>query len=72
MIEALGAAIKEAKAAPETGPIVIHVESDPLLDAPELRVLVGRSGLAGFRARIHPAGYKTYTDHKNRQRKLLG
>lgn len=72
VIEALAAAIKEAKAAPETGPIVIHVESDPLLDAPSSEswwdVPVSQvSELESTRQ-----AYKTYTDHKNRQRKLLG
>jgi 3D-(3,5/4)-trihydroxycyclohexane-1,2-dione acylhydrolase (decyclizing) len=72
VIESLGAAIKEAKAAPETGPIVIHVESDPLLDAPSSESWwdVPVSQVSDLESTQQ--AYKTYTDHKNRQRKLLG
>ncbi len=72
VIEALGAAIKEAKAAPETGPIVIHVESDPLLDAPSSESWWDVPVSAVSELESTQQAYKTYTDHKSRQRKLLG
>ncbi len=69
----LEAAVKAAKAAPEDGgPVLIHVESDPLLDAPGSEswwdVPVSEvSDLASTQqARIK------YTENKGRQRKLLG
>lgn len=66
-------AVRDAKAAPERGgPILIHVESDPLLDAPESEswwdVPVSQvSELESTRQ-----AYQAYVDHKNSQRKLLG
>ena len=46
-------AIKEAKAAPaDGGPVVIHVETDPLVHAPDSDVVVGRAGLRGQRPRL--------------------
>ncbi|WP_250546112.1 3D-(3,5/4)-trihydroxycyclohexane-1,2-dione acylhydrolase (decyclizing) [Paenarthrobacter sp. DKR-5] len=72
-IAGLEAALKEAKAAPEgSGPILIHIESDPLLDAPGSEswwdVPVSQvSELDSTRT-----AFATYTDHKSRQRPLLG
>ena len=57
VIAELEQAIRDAKAAPENGgPIVIHVESDPLLDAPSSESWWDVPGLPGLRARLHPAG----------------
>ncbi|HEY8295285.1 MAG TPA: thiamine pyrophosphate-dependent enzyme, partial [Micrococcaceae bacterium] len=73
VIADLEAAIRAAKASPEEGgPILIHVESDPLLDAPGSEswwdVPVAQvSELESTRQ-----AFTAYTDHKNRQRPLLG
>ncbi|MDQ0754017.1 3D-(3,5/4)-trihydroxycyclohexane-1,2-dione acylhydrolase (decyclizing) [Arthrobacter sp. B3I4] len=72
-IDELEQAVRDAKAAPERGgPILIHVESDPLLDAPSSEswwdVPVSQvSELESTRQ-----AYETYAGHKKRQRKLLG
>ena len=63
-------AIKAAKAAEE--PIVIYVETDPLVDAPELGVLVGRPGQRDLDAGVHPARpARPTTQHKAEQRPFL-
>lgn len=73
VIADLESALATAKAAPENGgPIVIHVETDPLLDAPASEswwdVPVSQlSELASTQE-----AFTTYTDHKTRQRPLLG
>ena len=72
-IAELEQAIRDAKAAPERGgPILIHVESDPLLDAPSSESWwdVPVSQVSDLDSTQQ--AFKTYTDHKNRQRKLLG
>jgi 3D-(3,5/4)-trihydroxycyclohexane-1,2-dione acylhydrolase (decyclizing) len=72
VIADLEAAIKAAKAAPEEGgPIMIHVESDPLLDAPGSEswwdVPVSQvSELESTRR-----AFTTYTEYKNRQHPYL-
>ncbi|GAA3328143.1 3D-(3,5/4)-trihydroxycyclohexane-1,2-dione acylhydrolase (decyclizing) [Paeniglutamicibacter sulfureus] len=72
-IDKLAAAIATAKAAPEgSGPILIHVESDPLLDAPDSESwwdvpVSGESDLESTRA-----AFQTYSGHKARQRNYLG
>ncbi|WP_235780792.1 3D-(3,5/4)-trihydroxycyclohexane-1,2-dione acylhydrolase (decyclizing) [Sinomonas notoginsengisoli] len=69
----LEAAIGKAKAAPEgTRPIVIHIESDPLVDAPSSESwwdvpVSGASELESTKA-----AFATYIDHKAQQRTLLG
>ncbi|WP_045076559.1 3D-(3,5/4)-trihydroxycyclohexane-1,2-dione acylhydrolase (decyclizing) [Psychromicrobium lacuslunae] len=69
----LGAALTEAKALPEgSGPILIHIESDPLIDAPSSEswwdVPVSQtSELASTRA-----AYQRYEEQKSMQRPLLG
>ena len=45
-------AVKVAKASDRT--TVIHVETDPLISAPGQRVLVGRTGIRGLHAGVHP------------------
>jgi 3D-(3,5/4)-trihydroxycyclohexane-1,2-dione acylhydrolase (decyclizing) len=71
-ISDLEAAIGKAKAEPEdSGPIVIHVESDPLLDAPSSESwwdvpVAQTSELSSTRE-----AFKTYTEHKSRQRPYL-
>ncbi len=71
--EDLIAAVAEAKAAPEgSGPIVIHVESDPMIDAPSSEswwevVVTEQSELESTQE-----AYKTYTEQKAKQRPLLG
>ena len=47
-------AIKEAKAAPADRPVVIHVETDPLVHAPD-SASWGRPRQRGVRARLDPA-----------------
>lgn len=70
--EDLMAAVAEAKAAPEgSGPIVIHVESDPLIDAPSSESwwevpVTAQSELASTQE-----AYKTYLAQKAKQRPLL-
>ncbi|WP_189350885.1 3D-(3,5/4)-trihydroxycyclohexane-1,2-dione acylhydrolase (decyclizing) [Zhihengliuella salsuginis] len=69
----LEGAIARAKAAPEgSGPIVIHVESDPLIDAPSSESWwdVPVSSVSDLDSTQQ--AYQTYTDHKSRQRPLLG
>ncbi|MDP9885279.1 3D-(3,5/4)-trihydroxycyclohexane-1,2-dione acylhydrolase (decyclizing) [Sinomonas atrocyanea] len=69
----LEAAIGKAKATPEgTGPIVIHIESDPLIDAPSSESWwdVPVSGASELEST--QAAFATYTDHKSRQRPLIG
>ena len=41
---------------PATAPIVIYVETDPLIDAPSSRVVVGRAGERHLDPGVHPAG----------------
>ncbi len=72
-IDDLEAAIARAKAAPEgSGPIVIHIESDPLIDAPSSESWwdVPVSSVSDLDSTQQ--AYQTYTDHKSRQRPLLG
>lgn len=70
--EELAAAIAEAKAWPQGGgPVVIHVETDPFVFAPDSDswwdVPVSQvSDLASTKAAYH-----TYTDHKSTQRQFL-
>lgn len=73
VIAELEAAVRAAKAAPEDGgPVLIHVESDPLLDAPsseswwDVPVSEVSELESTQQARI------SYTDNKSRQRTLLG
>jgi 3D-(3,5/4)-trihydroxycyclohexane-1,2-dione acylhydrolase (decyclizing) len=73
VIAELEQAIRDAKAAPEKGgPIVIHVESDPLLDAPGSESWWDVPVSQVSELDSTQQAFKTYTDHKNRQRKLLG
>lgn len=73
VVAELEAAVTAAKAAPEDGgPVLIHVESDPLLDAPSSEswwdVPVSSVSLLASTQQA----YTTYTEHKDRQRTLLG
>ncbi|MFC0456101.1 3D-(3,5/4)-trihydroxycyclohexane-1,2-dione acylhydrolase (decyclizing) [Arthrobacter liuii] len=73
VIAELELAIRDAKAAPEgSGPILIHVESDPLLDAPSSESWwdVPVSQVSALDSTKQ--AFQTYVDHKSRQRKLLG
>lgn len=73
VIDELAAAVAEAKAAPEgSGPILIHVESDMLIDAPSSESWwdVPVSGTATLEST--QKAYETYSAHKARQRPLLG
>ena len=73
VIAELEQAIRDAKAAPEgTGPILIHVESDPLLDAPSSESWWDVPVSQVSELDSTKAAFQTYTDHKARQRKLLG
>ena len=72
-IEDLEAAIAKAKAAPEgSGPILIHIESDPLIDAPTSESWwdVPVSGAAELESTKQ--AFATYIEHKSRQRPFLG
>ena len=72
----LAAAIAEAKAAPSTGsdarPVVIHVETDPLVFAPDSDSWwdVPVSAVADLESTR--AAYRAYAAHKTEQRPLLG
>ncbi len=73
VIADLEAAVAKAKAEPEgSGPVLIHIESDPLLDAPDSESWwdVPVSGASELESTQH--AYRTYTDHKSRQKPLLG
>ncbi|QRZ61485.1 3D-(3,5/4)-trihydroxycyclohexane-1,2-dione acylhydrolase (decyclizing) [Rothia sp. ZJ932] len=66
-------AVKEAKAAPEgSGPIVIHVESDPMLDAPSSESWWDVPVTAESELDSTAEAYKTYAGWKAAQRPLLG
>ncbi|WP_312180297.1 3D-(3,5/4)-trihydroxycyclohexane-1,2-dione acylhydrolase (decyclizing) [Arthrobacter sp.] len=73
VIADLEAAVAKAKAEPEgTGPVLIHVESDPLIDAPDSESwwdvpVAGVSELDSTRS-----AYQVYKDQKAHQRPLLG
>jgi 3D-(3,5/4)-trihydroxycyclohexane-1,2-dione acylhydrolase (decyclizing) len=72
-IEDLEAAIAKAKAAPEgSGPILIHIESDPLIDAPSSESWwdVPVSGASELESTKQ--AFATYIEHKSRQRPLIG
>ena len=60
-------AIKVAKAA--DGPIVIYVETDPLVGAPDSRGLVGRAGQRDLHPGVHPGRPATFEQHKKTQQK---
>jgi 3D-(3,5/4)-trihydroxycyclohexane-1,2-dione acylhydrolase (decyclizing) len=69
----LEAAIGKAKAAPEgSGPIVIHIESDPLIDAPSSESWwdVPVSGASELESTQQ--AFQTSTAHKSHQRPFLG
>ncbi len=73
VIAELEAAVATAKAAPENGgPIVIHVETDPLLDAPASESWWDVPVSALSELASTQEAFTTYTDHKTRQRPLLG
>jgi 3D-(3,5/4)-trihydroxycyclohexane-1,2-dione acylhydrolase (decyclizing) len=69
----LAAAVARAKAEPEgSGPVLIHVDSDPMVDAPSSESwwdvpVTGTSELASTRE-----AYQTYAEKKSTQRPLLG
>ncbi|WP_138418509.1 3D-(3,5/4)-trihydroxycyclohexane-1,2-dione acylhydrolase (decyclizing) [Sinomonas gamaensis] len=72
-IEDLEAAIAKAKAAPEgSGPILIHIESDPLIDAPSSESWwdVPVSGASELESTKQ--AFATYIEHKAQQRPFLG
>lgn len=72
-IKDLEAAVVEAKAAPEGGgPIVIYIESDPLLDAPSSESWWDVPVSQTSELESTQKAYTTYADHKSRQRTLLG
>lgn len=73
VIEDLEAAVAKAKAEPEgSGPVLIHVESDPLLDAPDSESWwdVPVSGVSSLEST--QAAYETYASHKKEQKPFLG
>ncbi len=65
-------AIKEAKAAPaDGGPIVIHVETDPTVYAPDSNAWWDVPVSSVSELDSTQTAYAEYTDHKSRQRPLL-
>jgi 3D-(3,5/4)-trihydroxycyclohexane-1,2-dione acylhydrolase (decyclizing) len=73
VITDFGDAVRRAKAAPEdSGPILIHVESDPLLDAPSSESWWDVPVSAVSDLDSTRTAFITYSDHKDRQRPLLG
>ena len=65
-------AIKEAKAAPaDGGPIVIHVETDPTIYAPDSNAWWDVPVSSVSELDSTQTAYAEYTDHKSRQRPLL-
>ncbi|GAA1173651.1 3D-(3,5/4)-trihydroxycyclohexane-1,2-dione acylhydrolase (decyclizing) [Nesterenkonia xinjiangensis] len=72
-VDRLNAAVAEAKARPEAdGPVLIHINSDLYLDAPDSESWwdVPVTGVSELDS-THEA-FTTYSDHKSRQRLLLG
>ncbi|OFE17912.1 3D-(3,5/4)-trihydroxycyclohexane-1,2-dione acylhydrolase (decyclizing) [Humibacillus sp. DSM 29435] len=66
-------AIREAKAAPsDGGPIVIHVETDPTVYAPDGNGWWDVPVSAASTLDTTQAAYADYTDHKRSQRPLVG
>ncbi len=73
VIEDLEAAIAKAKAAPEgSGPIVIHLESDPLIDAPSSESWWDVPVSAVAELDSTKKAYQVYEDWKAVQKPLLG
>ena len=73
VIADLEAAVAKAKAEPEgTGPVLIHVESDPLIDAPDSESWWDVPVAAVSELDSTQNAYKTYADHKARQKPLIG
>jgi 3D-(3,5/4)-trihydroxycyclohexane-1,2-dione acylhydrolase (decyclizing) len=73
VIAELEQAIIDAKAAPEnSGPILIHIESDPLLDAPSSESWWDVPVSEVSELESTKQAFQTYIDYKSRQRKLLG
>ena len=73
VIDRLKAAVAQAKAVPEgSGPVLVHVESDPLIDAPSSESWwdVPVTGTATLESTNE--AYEVYQQHKARQRPLLG
>lgn len=72
-VDRLAEAVIEAKARPDTdGPVLIHINTDVYLDAPDSESwwdvpVTGVSELDSTQR-----AYRTYTDHKSRQRLLVG
>ncbi len=72
-ISDLEAAVAKAKAEPEgSGPVLIHVESDPLLDAPDSESWWDVPVSAVSSLESTQAAYKNYARHKEEQKPLLG
>jgi 3D-(3,5/4)-trihydroxycyclohexane-1,2-dione acylhydrolase (decyclizing) len=73
VIDRLQRCVAEAKAVPEgSGPVLVHVESDPLIDAPSSESWwdVPVTGTATLESTNE--AYEVYQQHKARQRPLLG
>lgn len=72
-IDQLSAAVAEAKALPEdSGPVLIHINSDLYLDAPDSESWWDVPVAEVSDLESTQTAYKTYSDHKSRQRLLLG
>lgn len=72
-VEELSAALGEAKALPEgSGPILIYLESDPLLDGPSSESWWDVPVASTSELASKQEAYRTYIEHKTKQRPLLG
>ena len=73
VIDRLKAAVAQAKAVPEgSGPVLVHVESDPLIDAPSSESWWDVPVTATATLESTNEAYEVYQEHKARQRPLLG
>ncbi|PLC13359.1 3D-(3,5/4)-trihydroxycyclohexane-1,2-dione acylhydrolase (decyclizing) [Kocuria flava] len=73
VIDRLAEAVAQAKAAPEgSGPVLVHVESDPLIDAPSSESWWDVPVTATAELDSTNEAYALYQQHKSRQRPLLG
>ncbi len=73
VIADLETAVAKAKAEPEgSGPVLIHIESDPLIDAPDSESWWDVPVAETSELESTGAANATYTEHKARQRPLIG
>lgn len=72
-IDGLAQAVRDAKALPaDSGPVMIHINSDLYLDAPDSESWWDVPVASTSELESTQTAYKTYADQKSRQRLLLG